>query len=845
MTNKNHYICIHGHFYQPPRENPWLGIIEKQEGAAPFHDWNERICAECYAACARARIHDRERTIDRLADNFLNISFNIGPTLFDWLEKYHPHTVNRIVSADRKSVDRFDSHGNALAQVYNHMIMPLCSERDRHTQIIWGLYDFKSRFARDAEGMWLAECAIDQQTVNALIDNGIKFTILAPTQAKKYRALHEDRWHKVKYDTFDTRFPYRVYAADEHGNKNHEKYLDIFFYDGNISNGIAFNHLLRSADKMLDHFEQDFDADAIHPQLVSAATDGESYGHHEPYGEMCLAYFFEELVKKDGQTVTNYAHFLSLVESGFEVELCTGDRGEGSSWSCSHGVGRWYYNCGCSDGGLEGWTQDWRTPLRDAFNDLKGELDNIYEEEGGKVLTDPWLARDNYISVIRDGSQESRKLFIEKHATDSGKNSVERIWTLLEMQKHSMLMFTSCAWFFSDVSGVEPVQNMRYALRAVQHAAGFTEEDLRSRLIQHLKKAVSNNPEMGTGADIFRKYAEGTSYTKEQIAACFAMFRMYGLETPPFAYKVRYEETDSESINDIRVLCGFMDLEDISLGSETKYAFFAAHISDREAACAVKECGSEDEAYQFIKIYDSLSGDALTDKLRSEGYLVRDMPAEQRSVLLDHILASRLEEVDQAYSEKYDELKPLLEILSENEIEAPEIMKVSAEFVLSRRFADICKGIAGKGTWDKEAAESARLTLKEAELYKLKIDHAPASPVMADFVLSYLDRLAEQIEAGLLSEATELVNFCKETGFFFENGGKIENRYWYILRRQVVPLINKLNSGEYEEGSAVSADGHDLVNRVYTLGRALNFSERHMDKLLEFMKHSEPDEGEL
>lgn len=845
MSNKNHYICIHGHFYQPPRENPWLGVIEKQEGAAPFHDWNERICAECYAACARARIHDSERRIDRLADNFLNISFNIGPTLFDWLEKYHPRTVSRIISADQKSVAKFAGHGNAVAQVYNHMIMPFCSERDKKTQILWGLYDFKDRFERDAEGMWLAECAIDQKTVNALIEQGIKFTILAPTQAKRYRALHEDNWHEVKLDSFDTRFPYRVYATDEHGKKNCEKYLDIFFYDGNISNGIAFNHLLRSADKMLGYFERDFDADAIHPQLVSAATDGESYGHHEAYGEMCLAYFFEELVSKGGQKVTNYAHFLSLVESGFEVELCTGDKGEGSSWSCSHGVGRWYYNCGCSDGGLEGWNQEWRTPLRDALNDLKGVLDNIFEEEGKKLLSNPWLARDEYIAVIRDNSEESRKDFLKKHAIETDGAPAEKVWVLLEMQKYAMFMFTSCGWFFSDISGVEPVQNMRYALRAVQHAGCFTDMDLKSRLISNLEKAFSNDPEKGSGADIFRKYVEKSCYSKEQIAACYALFKMYGLATPPFHYCVEYEETESEPIDNKSVFSGILNLKDQSIAAWTRFVFFAAHISDREAACVVKECRSGDEAYQFIKGYSSLSGEALTEKLRNDGFLVRNMPAEQRSVLLDHILASRLEEVEQAYSDKYDNLKVLLEILSENEIEAPEVMKILAEFVLSRRFADICKGIAEKGVWDKEAAHIAKMILKEAEQYNLKIDHTHASSVMADFVLSYMDRLTEKIEAGILSEVAELVEFCKEAGFFFENGGKIENRYWYILRRQVVPLINKLNSGELEEGSALAAEGHDLVSRVYALGRALNFSEGHMEKLLEFVKHSEPDEGEL
>lgn len=485
------YLTIHGHFYQPPRENPWTEEIETQDSAAPFHDWNERINGECYRPNSISRVLDSQGRIKDIVNNFEYLSFNIGPTLMHWLEHHDPHTYQRILDADKKSMEHNNGHGNAIAQVYNHIIMPLANEQDKITQIKWGIADFRRRFDRKPEGIWLAETAINMPTVNHLIDQGIKYTILAPTQAYKVREFGGE-WSDVSGNSIDPRKPYRIFYRDKKGKTNKKKYLDIFFYDGPISSSVAFEHLLRDASSFAHKLAGAINHDKSNPQLVNIGTDGESYGHHEAFGDMCLAYFFDKEAKKHGFTVTNYANYLEMYPPTDEVELKNYE-GEGTAWSCAHGVGRWYKDCGCNTGAQEGWNQKWREPFRNALDELRGYMINIFENETKDILKDCWAARNDFINIIFDRSDKNLDKFFKKHQIRV-LDQEERVRTLklLEGQRNALLMYTSCAWFFAEISGIETVQNIKYASRAIQLYKLFSDINLEKQFISKLGEAISN-----------------------------------------------------------------------------------------------------------------------------------------------------------------------------------------------------------------------------------------------------------------------------------------------------------------------------------------------------------------
>ncbi|HTL69929.1 MAG TPA: DUF3536 domain-containing protein [Candidatus Eisenbacteria bacterium] len=489
-------ICIHGHFYQPPRENPWTGEVDVEESAKPFHDWNERIASECYAANTRAKILNAKGETSAEVNNFTNISFDIGPTLLSWMRRKDPATYHSIVAADRLSAHKRGGHGNAMAQVYNHIIMPLASRRDKVTQVVWGIRDFEFHYKRKPEGMWLSETAVDRETLNVLAENGILFTVLAPHQARRVRHVgFGSRWDYVHHEGVDPRHPYRLVL--DQGRQFH-----VFFYDAPISRAIAFQGLLFNGDQLVQRLMNGF-GHRDREQLVSTATDGESFGHHHRFGEMAVAYGLKKIETGKLARLTNYAEFLDRHGSFWEVDIY-----EKSSWSCAHGVERWRSDCGCRINTQDGWNQQWRAALRDAFDFLKEAVDEVYEAET-KFLKDPWAARNDYIAVMLDGSPASRRAFVSRHARRAATAEEERkLWDLLEAEKFSLFMYTSCGWFFDDISGIEPVQVMKFALRALELAQPYHKRDLESVFVKHLARAKSNYPERGTGADVFETCAK-------------------------------------------------------------------------------------------------------------------------------------------------------------------------------------------------------------------------------------------------------------------------------------------------------------------------------------------------
>ena len=570
MDSTKKYICIHGHFYQPPRENAWLEVVERQDSAAPYHDWNERINFECYAPNTTARILDGDGLIKKIVNNYAQISFNMGPTLLSWLELNDPKTYKLILEADKISQKRFNGHGSAIAQVYSHLIMPLANRRDKITQIKWGLADFERRFQRPAEGIWLAETAVDTETLELCVDHGIKFVPLAPRQAKAVRKIGEKNWSELGHAEVDPRRPY-LYRLPSGRN------IVLYFYDGNVAQDVAFKGLLNDGRALAHRLKSAFSDDDSH-QLVHIATDGESYGHHHRHGEMALAACYDYIEESGFGTVTNYGEYLELFPPEYEIQIH-----ENSSWSCVHGVERWRSNCGCNTGAQAGWHQAWRGPFRDALDWLQQKLEPIFEGEGSTLLKDIWECRNDYIQVILNRDRGHVNRFLDKHAKHA-LTAAERTRTLrlLEMQRHAMLMYTSCAWFFAEVSGIETLQVLQYANRAIRYAEQLTGEDLHPAFLQKLEATPSNVYE--NAAIAYRKYVEPAAVNLERVGMHYAassLFEEYPEHLDFFNYISDSEVFDRRKAGNYKLAVGRITLHSKITHSQKHFSFAVVYLGQQ------------------------------------------------------------------------------------------------------------------------------------------------------------------------------------------------------------------------------------------------------------------------
>ena len=488
----DHFACIHGHFYQPPRENPWTGKIERQPTAAPFHDWNERICAECYEPNSRALILDSNGKVAAVVNNYAQMSFNFGPTLLRWLQEASPDTYAKILSADRLSMKRYGGHGAAIAQAYHHSILPLANRRDKLTEVRWGIRDFEARFRRRPEGIWLPETGANLETLEILADVGLKFTLLSPYQAGRVRETGASEWMEVTNGSVDPRRPYEVHFPS--GKK-----LAVFFYDPAIARGVAFQGLLSNGESFANRFRESLDSTFV-PQIAHIATDGESYGHHHKFGDMALAFAFQTIEDDAALRLTIYGQFLEQNPVRWQAEIL-----ENTSWSCAHGVERWRSDCGCQTGSPAGWDQQWRRPLREGLNSLRDAAAALYEVAGREWLNDPWAARDDYIELLLNPSGAARRRFLSRWSRKSRLTATEKkqIFRLLESQRYALMMFTSCGWFFNDISGIETVQILRYAARLIELCRELFGIDLEEGFLERLAEARSNDPEVGTGREVY------------------------------------------------------------------------------------------------------------------------------------------------------------------------------------------------------------------------------------------------------------------------------------------------------------------------------------------------------
>lgn len=570
MSRTNKYVCIHGHFYQPPRENAWLEIVEQQESARPFHDWNERINFECYAPNAAARILDEERWIVKIRNNYNRISFNFGPTLLTWLEQNDPEAYDLILKADKRSQERYGGHGSALAQVHSHLILPLANYRDKVTQVYWGVRDFEHRFGRYPEGIWLAETAVNTETLEVLAAHGLQFSVLAPRQAKAVRKMGSTAWQPVSADSIDTRHPYWCQLPS--GRR-----IALYFYHGGVAQEVAFNGLLSNGKNFANRLLGLLD-DTETPQLAHIATDGESYGHHHRFGEMALAAALNHIEDNQLATLTNYGQFLELFPPEWEVQIH-----DNSSWSCVHGVERWRDDCGCNTGGHPGWHQRWRKPLRNTLDWLRDRLIPIFEKEAGHFLRDAWKARNDFIGVMLNRSDENIRQFLAKQARRKLSQEEEvAVLRMLEMQRYAVLMYTSCGWFFDEISGIETNQILQYALRAIDYAKEVSGADLHPEFMQRLSKAPSNK--FSDGAASYRQNVLPSRVNLERVAMHFAVASLF--EDDPaqlalFNYTVAIEVFERIEAGTPRLAIGRLNIRSRLTHAEKTYCFAVLYLGQQ------------------------------------------------------------------------------------------------------------------------------------------------------------------------------------------------------------------------------------------------------------------------
>jgi alpha-amylase/alpha-mannosidase (GH57 family) len=738
------YICIHGHFYQPPRENAWLETIEMQDSAYPYHDWNERVNAECYAPNTASRILDSEGYITQIANNYAKISFDFGPTLLAWMEVNTPDVYQAVLDADGESQRAFSGHGSAIAQAYNHMIMPLASQRDRYTQVLWGLRDFEHRFQRKPEGMWLPETAVDLETLEILAEKGIRFTILAPHQARRVRRIGSDSWQDVDNGAIDPTMAYEIKLASGRS-------LNLFFYNGPISRQVAFEDLLNSGDSFAQRLASAFSPEAAWPQLVHVATDGETYGHHHRFGDMALAYALHHIESQGLAKITNYGEYLEKHPPTHQVEI-----NEQTSWSCPHGIERWRSDCGCNAGRNPKWHQAWRAPLREAFDWLRDSLAPRYQERAQEFLKDPWATRDDYIEVILDRSLENVQAFLGRYGTrDLAEAERISVLKLLELQRHAMLMYTSCGWFFDELSGIETVQAIQYAGRAVQLAQELFGDDIERNFLERLGLARSNIPEYGDGHRIYDRFVKPAVVNLTKVAAHFAvssLFEEYGEQAEIYCYHVGIEDHQTFTAGRPKLALGRARVTSTITGESDTLSFGVLHLGDHNVNAGVRTYQSQ-EAYQAMlsELNQTFSSADFPEIIRlldrhfgTSTYSIKDLFRDEQRKVLDSILQSALSEIEAAYQQVYEHYYPPMRFLSELGNPIPKSFHSAAEFILNSGLRRVISG-------DALDLERLKGLLDETRAWQVELDSEGLSYLM--------QQTLERMTAGLAAspEDTDLL----------------------------------------------------------------------------------------
>lgn len=673
------YICIHGHFYQPPRENAWLEAIEVQDSAHPYHDWNERISAECYAPNAASRILENG-IIKDIINNYSRISFNFGATLLSWMENYDQDTYQAILEADRQSVLHFSGHGSAMAQVYNHIIMPLANRQDKITQIVWGIRDFEHRFKRKPEGMWLAESAVDTDSLELLAAHDIKFTVLAPRQAKAFRRTGDEHWHELRDSGVDTRRPYVCRLPSG-------RTIILFFYNGDIAQRVAFNGLLNDGQKFAQALLGAFNDQSNEHQLVHIATDGETYGHHHKHGDMALAYCLDYVEQNKQAKITNYAEYIAKVTAEYEIQIH-----ENSSWSCVHGVERWRSDCGCNSGGREGWNQKWRQPLRESLDWLRDQLNEVYANEASRLLHDPWEARNAYIEVILNRDDDTVQQFFKQH----GRHEVDQsqVLRLMEMQRNAQLMYTSCGWFFDEISGIETTQILQYACRAIQLISQTGGKDLEEEFMRRLETAPSNIPALENGANVYVKYVVPAKTNLARVGMHYAVASLFEEDpehAPLFNYSAVNEFFLRKEAGEQKLALGVTKVKSNVTRSEKRFTFAVVHIGKHNIMGNISlDMEADKFASMQMRILTAFEEGRLGDVISlmqtyfgPVNYTLWQLFKDEKRRVLEMITQQSMRELEESLRRVYNHDYPLVNALVNNDIPTPKAYTTTFEYILN------------------------------------------------------------------------------------------------------------------------------------------------------------------
>ena len=785
----NRAIIVHGHFYQPPRESPWLESIEVQDSAAPFHDWNERVTAECYAPnTAARRVDDDNRVLD-IVDNFEKISFNIGPTLFAWLERHRPDVYAKIVEADRASVAA-RGHGNACAQVYNHMIMPLATRRDKVTQVRWGIDDFRARFGREPEGLWLPETAVDNESLEVLAEAGVKFTIRAPHQAQRVRPLGTEAWEDVS-GGID---PSRAYLwRGPRGLR-----LALFFYDGPISRAIAFERLLERSENLVAWLNAAFSDARTWPQLVHCATDGETYGHHSRFGEMALAAAVQQIEAEGTATLTNYGAFLAANPPTHEVEIH-----EHTSWSCAHGIERWRADCGCRTRG--DWHQRWRAPLRDALDWLRDQIDSFFEARASAHLKDPWAARDDYATVLLDRSPERLEAFFADRARGQ-LDPAARVEArrLLELERNRLLMYTSCGWFFDEISAIEPVQILRYAAMALQYLNDLGGGRLEDEFVRRLAAAPSNLRAMRDGAEVYRRLVRPAAVNLSRVVTHYAITGLlaeYPADARVYAYRVERLDGARETADGTTLAVAHVRVSSEITGETREVVYALAHFGGHDFSCGVRSW--DDQA-----TYDALKADLLARCARqSVADLVRGLDEyfpgglsslghlflDERRRVLANVIRATLERHEETYRKIWEENRKLVHYLRDADAPIPEALAIIARHVLEQQVSFELLSVPELTAIPYRVVGIG----EEAKALGLTLDLMPQRFVMQSAVARVLALVAELPSRERVAQATALIEGARRLGIRYGHWAA-QNRFFQIwserpdARGELLPLATAL-----------------------------------------------------
>jgi alpha-amylase/alpha-mannosidase (GH57 family) len=787
MTGR--FICIHGHFYQPPRESPWLEAIEIQDSAFPYHDWNERITAECYAANAVSRIWDTKGRIAQLVNNYASISFNFGPTVLLWMQKNAVEVYKAILEADRQSMEKFSGHGNALAQAYNHMILPLANRRDKITQIIWGIKDFEYRFGRKPEGLWLPETAVDLETLDVMAQYDIGFAILSPSQARQVRPIDGNEWQDVSGGRIDHGMAYRVSLPSG-------RVMNLFFYDGPISQALAFEGLLNNGEAFAHRLLSAFPDNHSAPRLVHIATDGESYGHHHRGGDMALAHALDYIESNGLAQVTNYGRYLDEHPPTHEVAIF-----ENSSWSCAHGIERWRSDCGCNTGGHPGWNQGWRAPLRAALDWLRDTVSPAYEQLAGRFLTDPWAARDDYIDIIVDRSPDRINAFLSRHATRPLNSEDEiTVLKLMELQRNTMLMYTSCGWFFDELSGLETVQVMQYAGRVLQLADQLFSEAFEPGFLERLELARSNIPEHRDGRIIYEEFVRPAMLDMKDVGAHYALsslFQEFDERSSIYAYSATREDYRSFQVGGSRLVIGRATVTSEVTRISSSLCFGVLHLGDHSIACGTGE-------YQGAQKYEALAKEIsaafagadfpktillLGKYFGTSTYSLTSLFADERRKVLNIIMGPTLREAEAAYSSIYEHHAPLIRFLTGSGTQRPQVLSVAADLCLNAKLRTVLQG-------EGLDPEVVRPLLEEARLAGATLDATALGLLLAVNIESLAEQLLEQPDdlsrLTRLNKAAQLVRTLP----FEVNLWKTQNICYKILQGLCSNFKEKASPGD-------------------------------------------------